>query len=336
MTPLTEARSLNTQLGHSPKLISIEISNSQGKRYGEGDREALIVHAAWTSDIEPLAIGKGTAESPQIKTDRGDLIWFGEKPAKGKHQSIATSFSDKSEMARHLIMPLLLPSDNGDVRLVISHHSIHDPVIEARLKTQLLGRHHFIRNDREVDVNVVDVRLVHEGIGAYWLASDIGQLKRGDALVVEIGYRTTESWIVDSEGNPERGEPIQMGVFDLATSISNDPTIRAALINDRHSAERVTDTQIAIALKHDHLAKIDPAQWQKVKAKHLAQWQEKVIGTVFSRNEGYLSQVEQILFSGGGSMLLRDQLRTLDFWVDESAHTASVRGSLLHHLKTYV
>ncbi|MEP0917003.1 hypothetical protein NC981_09240 [Leptolyngbya sp. DQ-M1] len=253
MTPLTEARSLTSQIGTQPKLISIELSNSQGKRYGEGDREALIVHAAWTTDIEPLAIGKGTAESPQVKTESGDLIWFGEKPAKGKHQSIATSTCDKSEKARHLIMPLLLPSDNGDVRLVISHHSIHDPVIEARLKTQLLGRHHFIRNDREVDVNVVDIQLVHEGLGAFWLASELNQLKRGDALVVEIGYRTTESWIVDEYGNPERGTPVQMGVFELASSIANDPTVRNALILDLHSAEKVTDTQIAIALKNDRL-----------------------------------------------------------------------------------
>lgn len=328
--------------GILPKLISIEISNSQGKRYGEGDRDTLMVHSAWTHTVDRVSRGKGTHSNPQIVTEAGELIWFGETPALGEHQSIATQAKDKSEIAGFLLKPLLLPSDSGGahsgkLHIVMSHHSYFDSEVKTTIEREILGRHQFTRNGEAVDVTVEAVELVPEGAGAYWLATELGQLKSGYTLTIEIGYRTTEVWLMDESGDPVKGEPIQFGVFNLAQAIAADDEVREALLGTTHTPKQVKDSQISIALKTDHIAKLAPDQWQIVKSRHLERWKEDIIGMVFSQHEASLSQAEQILFSGGGAMLLRDRLASNpNFWVDEQAHTASVRGSYYHFLSQCV
>ncbi|BAS54251.1 hypothetical protein NIES2135_04980 [Leptolyngbya boryana NIES-2135] len=338
-SPDRAALSLRNKVGYSSKLISIEISNSQGKRYGEGDINPLIVHSAWTHTIDRVARGKGTQSSPQIQTKDGETIWFGEMPALGEHQSIATLGRDKSEMAAFLLMPLLLPEDNGGahgghLRIVMSHHSYFDPAVKQRIEDQILGRHQFTRNGREVDVIVDSVELVPEGVGAYWLASELNQLKSGYTLSIEIGYRTVEVWLLDDAGEPIKGEPIQFGVFNLASAISSDDEVRTALLGTTDTPKTVKDTQIAIALKQGKIAKIKDQQWEAIKTRHLERWKDDVIGMIFSQHEAILTQAEQILFSGGGAMLLRERLLKANpnFWVDSDAQTASVRGSYYHFL----
>lgn len=338
-SPDRAALALRNKLGHEPKLISIEISNSQGKRYGEGDKDPLIVHSAWTHTIDRVSRGKGTQSSPQIQTNDGESVWFGETTALGDHQSIATLGKDKSEIAKFLMMPLLLPSDNGGahdghLRIVMSHHSYFDPTVKQRIESQILGRHQFTRNGQSVDVTVDAVDLVPEGVGAYWLASELGQLKPGYSLTIEIGYRTTEVWLVDDAGEPIKGEPIQFGVFNLASAIASDDEVRIALLGTTDTPKQVKDSQIAISLKQGKIAKIDAAKWEAIKDRHLNRWKDDVIGMVFSQHESSLSQAEQILFSGGGAMLLRERLLRANpnFWVDSDAQTASVRGSYYHFL----
>ncbi len=324
--------------GNLPKLISIEISNSQGKRYGEGDQAALMVHSAWTHTVDRVSRGKGTHSSPQIVTSKGDLVWFGETCVLGEHQSIATQAKDKSEIAGFLLQPLLLPVDsggahNGRLHVVMSHHSYFDPAIQAKIEQQVLGRHHFYRNGAEINVIVDAVSLVPEGVGAYWLASELGKLKSGYTLTIEIGYRTTEVWLVNEAGEPVKGEPMQCGVFNLASAIAADDDVRRTLLGTSNTPKQVNDSQIALALKHGSIAKIPPDHWQVIQARHLSRWKEDIIGRVFSQHEASLAQAEQILFSGGGAMLLRDRLTgSPNFWVDEEAHTASVRGSYYHFL----
>ncbi|MCY6492111.1 ParM/StbA family protein [Leptolyngbya sp. GGD] len=339
MTPLTELKTLNSQTGTQPKLISIEISNSQGKRYGEGDREPLIVHSAWTHTVDRVSRGKGTQSSPQIQTQDDGLVWFGEIPALGEHQSIATLGKDKSEIARFLLYPLLREDDNGGahdghLRIVMSHHSYFDPEIQRRIEKQTLGRHQFTRNGRDIDVIVDSVDLVPEGVGAYWLASELGQLNSGYSLTIEIGYRTTEVWLVNDAGEPIKGEPIQFGVFNLASAIASDDEVRSALLGTTDTPKQVRDSQIAIALKQGKIAKLDSQQWDLIKTRHLERWKDDVIGMVFAQHESSLAQAEQILFSGGGAALLRERLRRANpnFWVDGDAQTASVRGSYYHFL----
>lgn len=337
MTPLTETKLLNSRLSSQPKLVSVEISNSENKRYGEGDRDPLIVRSAWTHTIDRVSRGKGTQSSPQIQTPDGELIWYGETPALGEHKSIATLSKDKSEVAKFLLMPMLLPSDNGGahnghLRLVMSHHSFFDPTVKAQIESQVLGRHQFNRNGQLVDVTVDSVELVPEGVGAYWLASELKQLNPGYSLIVEIGYRTTEVWLVDDSGEPIKGDPLQFGVYNLASAIAADDAIREAVLGTASTPKQVSDTQISIALKHDRIAKLAPEQWQLIKKRHISRWCDDVVGTVLSQYESEMNQAEQVLFSGGGSMLIKPQLRSLDFWVDDQAQTASVRGAYYHVL----
>lgn len=335
-SPEKGAIALQNKLGIQPKLISLELSNSQGKRYGEGDKDALIIHSAWTHNVDRVSRGKGTHSSPQIQHD-GSLVWFGETPALGEHQSIATLGKDKSELAAFLLRPLLLPSDNGGahdgrLRIVMSHHSYFEPEVKARIESQVLGRHYFSRNGQPIDVFVESLELVPEGIGAYYLASELGQLKPGYSLTIEIGYRTTELWLVNEEGSILLGEPIQFGVYNLASAIANDDEVRRALLGSASTVNTVRDTQVAIALKQNRIAKMTQHQWESVKERHLNRWKDEVLGVVFSRQGDALAQTEQFLFSGGGAMLLREKLLDAGFWVDEDAQTASVRGSYYHFL----
>lgn len=307
------------------QTIAIELSNSQGKRY-DGTGDPLIVQAAWTHTIPRTARGKGTNTSPQLVTmPKSERVWFGELAAEREHQSVANSARGKAELARFLLMPLLLPSDMGDLKLVMSYHSLFDREAVDQLEA-VKGFYRFTRNGSEVCCNVSDIELVPEGMGAYWLGCEDGNLSPNlKTLAVELGYRTSEVWVI-KDGEIVAGEPIEeLGVYNLAKEIADDDIIRASILGSVSGSASVNPSQIAIALKRGILAKTP--QWEMVKKPYIDRWADKVLGRILTDYSSDLNTIEQIVFSGGGAMLIRNRLTAAGFHVDRNADTASLRGA---------
>lgn len=323
---IKQASRLSQKVGDAPKVIAIELSNSQGKRYS-GSGEVLIVQAAWTHTIDRVARGKGTMTSPQLVIDN-EPVWFGDIPAQGEHTSIANSAKDKAELADFLLKPLLLPEDNGNVHLILSYHSTFNHDLCDLLRHKVLGIHHFLRNGQQVAVNVTGVTLIPEGLGAFWLALSNDAIAARKTLVVECGYRTTEAWIVTAEGEIIGGEPLEdLGVYYLAQEIAQDDGVRAAILGSTVTSKQVNPTQIGIALRTGEIAKMTPEQWQAVARKYIARWYDRLLGRLTTDYAADLNTTEQIVFSGGGAMLVQERLRAAGIAVDDHAHTASIRGA---------
>lgn len=305
------------------KLIAMEISNSQNKRY-DGTGEPLIVQSVWKDKIPPISKGKGTETSPQIVT-KTHQYWIGEMAANGDHISVANTAQDKSCHTRLLLSSLLLPTDRT-VKLVMSYHSPFDTEAINRIKQDCLGVHNFIRNGKEVRVTVSDVEIVPEGIGALWLARQNG-VPEVNTLTVELGYRTGEPWIINAEGQIIGGQPLEdLGIYYLCRSISDDESVRAAILGMINSSRQVNPSQIAIALRTGTLSKIHPDRWQTIANSYIKRWADKVIGRIMTDYAAELDNVEQLVFSGGGAMLARERFIKAGIHVDDRADTASVRG----------
>lgn len=329
-----QASRLSQKLGDRPKVIAVELSNSQGKRFSATDPEVLIIQAAWTHTIDRVARGKGTQTSPQLVID-GEPVWFGEIPAQGDHTSIANLTKDKSEASGFLLKPLLLPEDSGDVHLICSYHSTFNTELCEAIKRQLMGVHRFIRNGQEVAVNVTGVTLIAEGLGAFWLALSNDAIARKKTLVVECGYRTVEAWIVTGDGDIIGGDVLEdFGVYYLASEIAADDHIRAAILGSATTSRQINPTQIAIALKTGELAKVSKPQWEAISRKYIDRWYDRLLGRLTTDYASELTTVEQIVFSGGGSMLVRDKLIAAGIVVDSDAATASIRGAFWQYAST--
>ena len=305
------------------KLVAIEISNSQNKRY-DGSGEPLIVQSVWKDKIPLISKGKGTETSPQIAT-KTRQYWFGEMAANGEHISVANTAQDKSCYVRLLLSSLLLPTDRT-VKLIMSYHSPFDTEAIERIKQDCLGVHSFVRNGKDVRVTVSDVEIVPEGIGALWLARKNG-VPEATTLTVELGYRTGEPWIVNAEGQIIGGQPLEdLGIYYLCRSIADDESVRAAILGMITSSRQVNPSQIAIALRTGVLPKMHPDRWQAIANSYIKRWADKAIGRIMTDYASELDNVEQLVFSGGGAMLARERFLKAGIHVDDRADTASVRG----------
>lgn len=306
-----------------PKLIAVEISNSQNKRY-DGTGEPLIVQSVWKDKIPLISKGKGTETSPQVVL-QSNQYWFGEMAANGEHISVANTAQDKSCYVRLLLSSLLLPTDR-EVRLVMSYHSPFNTEAVDRIKHACLGVHSFVRNGKDVRVTVTDVEIVPEGIGALWLARQNG-VPETTTLTVELGYRTGEPWIVSAEGQIIGGQPLEdLGIYHLCRSIADDESVRATILGMITSSRQVNPSQIAIALRTGTLSKMHPERWQAIAKSYIKRWADKVIGRIMTDYASELDNVEQIVFSGGGAMLARERFLKAGIHVDDRADTASVKG----------
>lgn len=306
-----------------PKLVAIEISNSQNKRF-DGNGQPLIVQSVWKDKIPLISKGKGSETSPQVMIGHNQY-WFGEMAANGDHISVANTAQDKSCHVRLLLSSLLLPSDRV-IRLVMSYHSPFDTAAVNRIKQDCLGVHSFIRNGKDVRVTVADVEVVPEGIGALWLARENG-VPSVNTLAVELGFRTGEPWIVNAEGQIIGGQPLEdLGIYNLCRDIAQDDSVRAVILGTITSSRQVNPSQIAIALRTGTLSKMHPERWQVIANSYIKRWADKALGRLLTDYAEELNNIEQLIFSGGGAMLARERFLKAGIHVDERADTASVRG----------
>ncbi|MEO0409633.1 MAG: hypothetical protein AAF289_20015, partial [Cyanobacteria bacterium P01_A01_bin.135] len=140
--------------------------------------------------------------SPLIELPDGTRYHFGAQAYKYRRQQ-QTVIENKIELARlHLytcLEPLNGVSSSFPVSLQLStpEPSKH----RDALKEQLLGVHEFTRNEIDFCVNVEEVNVVREGMGAYWCAKNEGHIPNsGYTIVIDIGGGTWLTRLVDGEG----------------------------------------------------------------------------------------------------------------------------------------
>ena len=306
-----------TQLGKHQRLVSFENSNSWLKRHD--DEGTLVIQAGYRSN--PTAQAMSNDENP-IVIMNGQTRWYGAIACEGSH---TRSFElSKLETARSHFAACLRPSDDGRDLIVIAAH--WDSSEFKALQAALTGQYDVIRNGQSICCNVIEVKPVLEGLGSYNLVN--AQLKPGSTLVVEMGFGTAETWVINNDGQVIDGSPVtQLGILKLVNAIAADPTVRGVL--SANNSTSINLSLISRALKQDTLGRIDAATWGAIKTRYATEFLKSFQGYLVSQFESQQQNVVNMILTGGGAELLQAIQPKLSsmFIIPTNAQTASVRGS---------
>ncbi len=306
------------------RLVSFENSNSFLKRHdSEG---TLIVQAGYREN--PSDNARADDQNPIIIMDGKSPRWYGERACQGAH--VRSFERSKIETAREAFAACLRSTDRGrDLIVVASYWDLKEfPAMARALK----GHYRVLRNGEEIQANVTEVRMVHEGIGSYQLLQP--RLNAGKTLLLEIGFGTAEEWIVDEEGFVEDGRPVtSLGILNLVNAIANDATVRAVLGNGERS-ESINLSLISAGLQKPSIGRLSPEQWQAIKSKHVGEYLKSLQGYLRTQYASQSQSVANTVLTGGGAALLVSLYPGLaeHFSVPDMPQTASVRGSYAHQM----
>lgn len=302
----------------SPRLVSFECSNSFLKRYD--DEGILLIQSGYTETIGMMA--KSDNENP-IVINGSSKRWYGSRACLGDHKRIHGR--DKLQAARDAFSACLRPSDDGKQLYVIASHYDY-PNLNA-LKPALSGRYSIIRNGQKIECDVVQVLPILEGLGSYYSVKN--KLVFGSSLLIEIGFGTAETWILDNAGEVIDGNPVtSLGVAKLVDSIAADPTVRAGLGISNNSTS-VNLSLISAALQSETIGKLSPEQWRSIKKKHVDAWFDNLQAYLATQFESQNQNLVNLVLTGGGSALLKSvKPEIVEFFtIPDRPQVASVIGA---------
>jgi hypothetical protein len=301
------------------RLVSFENSNSWLKRHDEEGTK--VVQAGYK--LNPNAVEQRTRDeqNPIVVVAGQPPRMYGVKACTGNYTPM--NGLSKLETARDSFTALLRSTDHErDLVVVASHWDIeHIDTLEAALK----GKYKAIVNGTEIRCNVISVVTVEEGMGSYHAVQN--QLKPGSTLVIEMGFGTCETWLVDQDGNPYDGQAIdKLGISNLCSELAQDIQIRSL---SQDNANACSPALISRYLADGHPSRIDADVWSKLKAQYATEHLKRLQAEIKTVWGAKLQDVPNIVFTGGGAALLasiQPKLRQV-FIIPEQPQTASVRGS---------
>lgn len=265
--------------------------------------------------------------SPLIELPDGTRYHLGVQSYKYRRQQ-QTVVENKIDLARLHLYACLEPI-NG----VISEFPLHlylstpEPAkSEDALKAQLLGLHQFKRNGVEFTVQVQQVKVEREGMGAYYYAKTLGLIpSNGYTIVVDIGGGTWITRLVDTEGEViDENVMDRGGAYELAASISFDKRLANAL------GTTADPSLVMDGFKAGHVYADTGLSWATWLEEHLDPWFKGIFQTVKAQYTPYMARVTRFLVTGGSSHLITERLagRKL-FTVISDPQFANVRGLFL-------
>lgn len=307
------------QTGKHTRLVSFENSNSWLKRHD--DEGTLVIQAGYK--LNPNAVEQRTRDeqNPIVVVAGQPPRMYGIKACTGNYTPM--NGLSKLETARDSFTALLRPSDHErDLVAVASHWDVENiDALEAALK----GPYKAIVNGKEIRCNVTSVLTIEEGMGSYHAVKS--QLKPGSTLVIEMGFGTCETWLVDQDGTPYDGQAIdKLGVSNLCSELAQDAQIRSL---SQDNANACSPALISRYLADGHPSRIDADVWSKLKAQYATEHLKRLQAEIKTVWGAKLQDVPNIVFTGGGAALLasiQPKLRQV-FIIPEHPQTASVRGS---------
>ena len=265
--------------------------------------------------------------SPLIELSDGSRYHFGAQAYKYRRQQ-QTVIENKIELARLHLYACLDPINDSlsefPLNLLVStpEPNKHGDA----LREQLLGEHHFVRNDIEFNVNVQSVDVSREGMGAYYYAQSQGQIPHtGYTIVIDIGGGTWLTRLVDADGEViDENVMNRGGSYELAVSISFDRRLTDAI------GTTVDPGIVMDGFRVGHVYADTGLSWAPWLDEHLEPWFKGIFQTVKAQYTPYMARVTKFLVTGGGSHLISERLagRKL-FTVMGDPQFANVRGLYL-------
>lgn len=265
--------------------------------------------------------------SPLVLLPDGSRYHFGAQAYKYRRQQ-QTVIENKVELAKLHLYACLEPLDGEvsefPINLILS---TPEPSRNAdALKEQLLGAHHFTRNDIEFHVDVESVVVEREGMGAYHYAQSQGHIPdNGYTIVIDIGGGTWLTRLVDAEGEViDENVMNRGGAYELAVSLSFDKRLTDVL------GTTVDPAIIMDGFRSGHTYADMGLSWESWLDEHLEPWFKGIFQTVKAQYTPYMARVTKFLVTGGGSHLISERLmgRKL-FTVMGDPQFANVRGLYL-------
>lgn len=312
---LPEIKSMHT--AKHARLVSFENSNSWIKRHdSEG---TLLVQAGYREN--PNANSLTDDENPIVIVSGSRPRWYGEIACQGNHTKLHGR--NKVETAREAFTATLRPSDDGCDLIVIASHW-DKPALES-LKAALTGQYKVTRNGKEIRCTVTQVLPVLEGIGSYEAVKD--RLKPGSTLLIEVGFGTSEQWVIDSKGRIISGQTVdEFGISRLCQAIAQDSNIRS-LCSD--NAGSVNPSLISQALREESIGRVKAENWKVIKANYGGEFLRSLQGYLRTQFADQGQAITNIVLTGGGAAFLQSIQPKVSqaFIVPENPQVASVKGS---------
>lgn len=265
--------------------------------------------------------------SPLIALPDGTRYHFGAQAYKYRRQQ-QTVVENKVELAKLHLYACLEPTGVEVSEFPLNLYvSTPEPARnEDAIREQLLGLHEFVRNGVEFRVNVEQVEVEREGMGAYHYARKQGHIpNNGYTIVVDIGGGTWLTRLVDAEGDViDENVMDRGGTYELAASISFDRRLTDIL-------GTTADPSIVMdGFRVGHTYADTELTWAPWLEEHLDSWFKGIFQTIKAQYTPYMARVTRFLVTGGGSHLIAERLagRKL-FAVMGDPQFANVRGLFL-------
>lgn len=301
------------------RRLSFENSNGWLKRY-DSDLGCRRVQAGHIEN--PPSMAKRTDETPVLITKSGKH-WYGSLACERDHT--ASFERDKLETQRQHFTVMLHESDDGKELEVVAAHWDIDAL--HQVERSLLGSYSVVRNGHQINCEVVKVHAVLEGVGSWHSARP--HMQPGKALVIEMGQRTGEEWLIDEYGEVESGRVVEkLGVLSVLRAIAAEDSVRQALTHGESSAT-VNLSLLTARLSGPTLGRINQANWTAIKAKYAKEYMRTIRGYLKAEYASQTQAIQNIVLTGGGAAFLSACCPTVSefFIIPRDPQFASVCGA---------
>jgi len=292
------------------QTIAIDAGNFNIKICDGGGQPRAIrsVQYRLPRGVNPLKILKN---SPLVELPDGTRWHIGSQAFKYSSQE-QTVNQDKAQLAR-LHLYAALEMTEGDIRLIASHHS--PDVYADILQSSLAGKHSFKRNGQSVNINVISVEVVAEGLGSYWGAYQAGFIPdSGYTIVIDLGGSSWLYRVIDRDGDviaQDVGD--RFGSYYLAKQIAADDRLKTPL-----RAFGITSPDPGIVLDgftRGHVYAETGISWSDWLAEYLDPWFKTIMGIVQTSCTTHLPSTRRFLICGGGAHLISSKLQGKELFV---------------------
>lgn len=242
---------------------------------------------------------KSTPASPVVEID-GTLYHVGSQALKYRSQE-QTMNGDKSTLAK-LHFYAACPTNAGNLDLIVSHHS--PEAAGAAISKALTGKHSFKKNSAQHDVNVTSIRVVSEGMGAYWQAKNLGLVpESGYTVVIDLGGSTWLYRVIDADGDViDEGVGDRLGTVYLACQIAADDRLKAPL--RRYQVTSPNPGSILDGFTMSHTYEETGIGWGDWLSEYLDPWFKQILGQIQVSCTPHLPKIRRFLITGGGAHLI--------------------------------
>jgi Actin like proteins N terminal domain len=309
--------SKTTQLALDPGNYQIKACDSNGCR------AIRSVQYKLPKGVNAL---KSTPASPVVEID-GTLYHVGFQALKYRSQE-QTMNGDKSTLAK-LHFYAACPIASGNLDLIVSHHS-PDTAGNAISKA-LTGKHSFKKNSVQHEVNVSSIRVVSEGVGAYWQAKKLGLVpETGYTIVIDLGGSTWLYRVIDADGDViDEGVGDRLGTVYLACQIAADDRLKAPLRKYQVTSPNPGSILDGFAMSHTY--EETGIGWGEWFSEYLDPWFKQILGQIQVSCTPHLPKTRRFLITGGGAHLVAAKISSSPlFKVMPQSEFANVQGMYLY------